>query len=210
MAKDKKRAMAVFNISKLRRLGDFREKVELILADIGGNTTLFPTPSPTVAIVNGHISNLADAQVLVGQRVPGSVAVRNEAYSVVVTDIRNWQRYVQGLADVATFEQAVILITSAGFDLRVNGVYIKPDLRIMLTVNPNVIRLIAKSAGKGAAYEWQQSINNGVLWTNLPVTNVANLQVGGLTSKATYLFRFRSTVKGVTSGWSLPVNIVVQ
>lgn len=210
MATDKKRPTASFNFKAYRRFGDFRDKVGTISANIAGNTTLFATPSPTVLVVNGHIVAMNDAQVLVGQRVPGSKAVRDNAFQVVKTDIRGWLRYVQGLADAGSYEQAIILITSAGFEVKVNGIFMKPDLRIKLTNNFSVIKLIAKSAGPRGAYEWQQSINNGASWTNLPTTTKANTEVSGLTAKTSYLFRFRSVVKSVTSSWSNPVSIIIQ
>ena len=86
----------------------------------------------------------------------------------------------------------------------------KPELRIKLTDNPNVIKLIAIAAGKRAAYEWQQSTNNGVSWTTLFTTTKASAEVRGLASRTSYLFRFRSVVGTFTSGWSMPVSITIQ
>lgn len=210
MATDKKRPKAAFNFTRYRRFGDFRDKVETVSANIAGNTTLYATPSPTVLVVNGHITAMNAAQVQVGQRVPGSVAVRDEAFQQVKTDILDWLDYVQGLANAATYENAIIAITTAGFDVKVSGVYIKPQLRIVTTDNPAFVKLISISAGKNAAYNWQQSSNNGVTWIDLPPTNVANTTVSGLVSKTSYLFRKRSIVKNVVSGWSMPVSIVIQ
>ena len=210
MATDKRRPIAAFSFAKVRRIGKFRDKVEIISANIAANATLFVTPIPTVIVVNGHITALIAAQVAVGQRTPGSVAIRDAAFQTVKDDVLGWLRYVQGLADATNYDDAVILITSAGFEVKLNNKYMKPELRIKTTDNPSVIKLIAISAGSRAAYNWQQSINNGNVWTDLPTTNVANTTVSGLTAKAGYLFRMRSVVKSITSGWGMPVSVVIQ
>jgi hypothetical protein len=211
MAKSKKRPLAVFQILKLRILSQFIQKVRDILADIGANTTLFATPAPTIASVNGHIDDLVDAETAVGQRVIGSVAARDEAYSVVLDDVYALMRYVQGLADSAANEQAAItVITSSGFDLKVNGVFVKPALAVKFTTVPGQVKLVAKAAAARAAYQWQQSTNNGLTWTDLTPTLAANTMVTGLTSKAAYQFRFRSITKDGLSAWSAGVGIVMQ
>ena len=211
MTQLKKRVVVVFNLSKVRRLGDFRYKVGGISNAIGGNTTVFATPLPTVLIVNGHITAMDAAQADVELRLQGSVAIRNAAFNVVVSDIRAWVRYVQALIDAEPdYEQQLIIAGSSAFDTRVNGVYIKPPLKAIALPTPGSVKLTAVSAGKNAAYNWQQSINNGSTWVELPPTNVANTAVSGLNAKASYLFRFRSVVKNVVSAWSGTVGLVIQ
>ncbi len=211
MATLKKRITVVFSLTRYRRLGDFRFKVMGVSATIAGNTTIFATPVPTVLVVDGHISDFDDAQTLVEQRALGAVAVRDEAMNIVVDDMRAWVRYVQGLVDAAAdFEAGMIIAEASGFDIKVNGVYIKPPLRVVQTPTPGTIRLIAIAAGSRSAYEWQQSINNGTTWTNLQTTNVANTTVTGLNSGTRYAFRFRSIVNNTPSAWSSVVSIVIQ
>ncbi len=210
MAKKKKIIVVVFSLVKYRRLGDFKYKIVGISADIDANTTIFVTPVPTVASVNGHLVDLDGAQALVQQRVPGGVATRNAAYNVVLVDIRSWLRYVQDLIDKEPDpEQQMIIATSSGFDIKVNGAINKPDLKVVQT-GPNTVKLVARSAASRAAYSWQMSINNGTTWTDLPVTNAAKTTVSGLTAGTRYVFRFRSTVKNVVSNWSYTVSIVIQ
>ena len=211
MATSAKRPLAVFLISKLRRLGDFIFKVNKIRADIAANATLFATPDPALATVATDVAALLTAQTNVDDRVPGALATRNAAYTVVLTDIRGLQGYVQRIADnAANEEQAKIVVTSSGFDLKVNGVYEKPPLVIREMITPGMIKLVAKSAAKRASYEWQLSINNGALWTNLPSTLKASTVVSGLASGTRYVYRFRSITKNGISAWSTTVSIVIQ
>ena len=146
-----------------------------------------------------------------GQRVPGSVAVRNAAYSTVLDAMYALMRYVQGLADsAADTETAIILITSSGFDIKVNGVFEKPPLAVKPGISTGIVRLIAKSAGTRVSYNWQQSANNAASWLDLPTTLQAKTQVTGLTSKSYYGFRVRFITKDGPGNWSTPVGIVIQ
>src|SRR5688572_27981322 len=123
----KKRPKAVFRISKLRKYGVFKDKVVEIKGKIGGNTTLFATPSPTVPVVTGHIADMETEQANIGLGVPGSVAARDNAVQIVVDDVgTKWLAYVQELADDVDYEAALIVITAAGYDIKVNNKFMKP------------------------------------------------------------------------------------
>ncbi len=211
MATLKRRVVVVFSLVRYRRLGDFRYKTGGISADIAAATGVFATPVPTVLVVNGHITAFDAAQVLVETRAINGVATRNAAYNVVVDDMRAWLRYVQALIDAEPDpEQQLIIANSSGFDVRVNGVYIKSPFKVTQLPTPGMVKLAAISAGSRAAYNWQVSSNNGATWADLPITNIAKTTATGLTSGARYIFRFRSVVKNVVSGWCLPVSIVMQ
>ncbi len=211
MAPLNRKITVVFGISKYRSYGAFRMKATHVSADIAAYTTIFATPSPTVSAVNGHISAMDAAQILVETRAENGVATRNAARTLVTDDMETWVAYVQGLIRVEPDpEQQMIIASSSGLDIKVNGVRVKPSLAVKQLITPGMVKLVGQSAALKAAYQWQMSINNGVSWTDLPVTNVANTTVSGLTSGARIVFRFRSTVKNVTSGWSLAVSFVIQ
>ncbi len=211
MAPLNRRINVVFGISKYRRLGEFRNKVIGIKADIANYTAIFATPLPTVLQVNTDFTALDTAQALVETRAPNGVATRDAARKTVTDDMRAWQRYVQGLIDAETDpDQKLIIANSSGFDITVNGVRVKPDFKVIQMATPGTVKLVARSAGMRAAYSWQMSANNGSTWTDLPITNVANTSVAGLTLGARYVFRFRSVVKNVTSPWSFTVSVVMQ
>ena len=211
MAKLKKRVTVVLSLTRYNRLGDFRYKVVGVSADIAANPTLFATPLPTVATVDTNIGLMDDGQALVEQRKPGGVDARDAAYNVVVDNVRTWLRYVQNLIDAEPDPiQQMLIANSSGFDIRVNGVYIKPPLRIIPLETPGQLKLLAVAAGQRAAYSWQMSSNNGASWVDLPVTNSASTTVTGLATGARLLFRYHYTVKNIAGPWSFNVSVIVQ
>lgn len=198
-----------FGISKYRSQGAFKGQATKVSADIAAYTLIFVTPNPTVASVNGHLAALDAAQILVEIRAENGVSTRNAAHNVVVADMRAWERYVQALIDAEPDpDQKMIIASSSGFDVKINGTYAKPDLKITPIATPGMANLVGKAAAKTAAYEWQMSSNNGTIWTTLPVTNSAKTTISGLIAGTRYVFRFRSTVKNVTSGWCTAVSFI--
>lgn len=210
MAQSKRRPIAVFLISKLRKLGNFIFKVKGIRADIDANPLIYVTPTPPTAQINTDIVALEAEQTKVKQRVPGSVATRDIAYSKVMEDINNLLGYVQKLADGAANEQeAIALITTAGFNVKIKGVVAKDNLSAKNTKATGTIKLIAKSAAPRASYNWQMSSNNGATWLDLPQTLKARTVATGLVSGTRMMFRFNAITALGTSDWSVPVSVVV-
>src|SRR5947208_1223514 len=113
MAKSNKRPLAVFLISKLRKIGAFIVKVQSILQQITDHSTIFTTPAPAIAQVTGHLAALITAEGVALTRVKGSAATRDTKYNKVLDDIYAWQRYVQDLADNASSTDESIEIIEA-------------------------------------------------------------------------------------------------
>lgn len=209
MAPSNRKITVVFGVRKYRTLSAFRNQAIKVSADIAAYPLIFVTPNPTVASVNTHLDTMDAAQVLVDTGGVNAVATRNAARNIVMEDMHAWERYVQGLIAAETdFDQKMVIAVSSGLDIRVNGVRVKKDLELTQLITPGMMKMVARAAGPKAAYEWQMSQNNGTSWTTLPVTNVAKTTVSGLTAGLRYLFRFRSTVKNVTSGWSTSESFI--
>ncbi len=68
------------------------------------------------------------------------------------------------------------------------------------------MKLMAKAVRRGAAYQWEMSADGGVTWVSIGITTIADTKVPGLTRGATYMFRLRSTVGRVTSGYCDPIS----
>ena len=64
--------------------------------------------------------------------------------------------------------------------------------------------------GNRGSYAWAYSVDAGVTWVLLPVTNSATTTVTGLKPGTRTLFRYRSSVKNVWSDWSDPVAVIVD
>jgi hypothetical protein len=75
---------------------------------------------------------------------------------------------------------------------------------------PQEVVLRAKAAKGHAVYEWQSSSDGGKTWIALAPTTQANTTLSGLTLGVAYQFRFRTTVKRVTSDWSQIVSLFVH
>ena len=209
MAPLNRKINVAFGFGKYRSQSAFNGQATKVSADIAAYTLIFVTPDPAVSAVNADIASLAAAQILVETRAANGVATRNAAHNVVVSDMRGWERYVQSLIDAEPDpDQKMIIASSSGFDVKVNGVYAKPDLKITQLNTPGMVKLVGKAPAKTAAYEWQMSSNNGTTWITLPVSNSTKTTVSGLIAGTRYVFRYRSTVKNVTSGWCSPVSFI--
>ncbi|MBK7854862.1 MAG: hypothetical protein IPJ79_08110 [Bacteroidetes bacterium] len=126
MATANKRPLAVLNVKRYRRIGDFILKVRTVILNITNNSALFTTPAPTIIVVTDNLQKLEDAEATAQTRVAGSVAERNINYDLVLENIRNWIIYVQTLANNAPDEpEAIHIIESAGFDVKKRGVRVK-------------------------------------------------------------------------------------
>lgn len=210
MAKSTKRPLVIFNFKQFRRIGDFIIRVKAIVAAIEANTTLFATPSPSTASVKSHITALETAETRAQTRVVGSVATRDEKYSVVMTDVHNLMIYVQGLADKsASAATAVTIIESSGFGVKGKRVHVKPPLKARNAPASGSVKLMAKAAVKRATYQWQMSTNNGSTWQNLTSTLGANTIVTGLTPGTRVLFRVCAITQDGIGNWTTPVALVV-
>jgi hypothetical protein len=62
----------------------------------------------------------------------------------------------------------------------------------------------------GAFYEWSTSSDGGKTWTPIATTNTAKTLVSGLTAGTTVSFRYRTTLKNVTSDWSQTIGVLVH
>jgi hypothetical protein len=210
MAKKSKRAKAAIKLKFQGPIGAFIIRVRGISLDIANNVAVFATPVPTVVGVNGHINDLQTSQDAVQTRLVGASTTRDLAYDVVWQDVYDWLAYVQGLADEAPdLAAAINIITLSGFDVRLNGMFIKPDLAVK-EIAPGTVKLTAKAMGRRVSYEWQMSTTNGNIWINLPGTLITKLIVSGLLSGTRYLFRVRGLTKTGLTIYTSPVSIVIQ
>ena len=210
MANSNKRPIAVFPISKLRKIGDFILRIRAIVLNIVNNPAFFVTPNPTVASINTNITNLETGETLAKTRVTGSAGARNLKYDALLKSVHGLQNYVQTLADNAVDEHtAIAIITASGFDLKNKGVRVKPDLEAKQGVVSGNINLIAKSSGNRNAYNWGKSSDN-ITWIELPPTLQSKTTVSGLTPGTTEHFRYRTITKTGAGNWSQSISILIQ
>jgi len=179
------------------------------------NPTLFPSPSPSLAVLLALITALETAQGAV-RTVRGAAAARDAKRDELVTALESEAMYVQTLCD-ASPEQAMTLIKAAAMDAAKLPTGAKPVLQAKQGPQPGSVILVANETllvGRGvhkkALFNWQMSADGGKTWLALPATPLASTEVLGLTSLTTYAFRVSVTVAKVTGEWSQAVTIVVR
>ncbi|MBP7498106.1 MAG: fibronectin type III domain-containing protein [Bacteroidales bacterium] len=209
MAKSNRRPLAALHIKLLRVLAIFIAKMRNISLNMRNHPELYATPSPSLDIFDANIDALEAAEAVASTKVTGSAALRDQAYDLVNDNVHNLQSYVQILADNAADEDdAKAIILNSGFDLKMRGVYIKPEFEAKNTDLSGIVELAAKSAGTDAAYEWRIS-QDGEVWTDLETTLVAKQRVSGLTKGSNYFFKYRTVTKAGTSRWSQSISLIV-
>jgi len=182
---------------------------ENVVARMTGNPA-FTTPVPSLATVTKAIGDLHAAQTAVQARTKGTVAVRDEKRTALVTLLKQLRGYVQATAD-ASPDNAISIIESSGIAVRKTAVR-KPRVFDAL---PGAVsgsaKLVAPSAGQRASYEWEYSTDGGKTWVTQPVTMQAKTIVTGLTPGASVQFRYRPvTPKGGEGDWSHSLPLIVR
>ena len=199
-----RRITAVLKLSK--RVAQAIQQARLIVQSMTGNAN-FPTPSPALNTVSGHIDDLENAQLAALTRAQGTVEARNVALAVVAEDLRDLTFYVQTIADASPASSEAI-IESAGLAVKRISPRTTTDFEAKnSTISGNVI-LKARAGGQRTSHDWQISIN-GSQWTSLPGTIQAKTTVTALTPGSRQYFRHRLVTKDGPQAWSQPVSLVI-
>ncbi len=173
------------------------------------NNAWFPAPRPPLATVQSAIDDLAEAQAATLSKTVGTTATRDARRRDLKSELDLLTAYVQSVAD-ANRESAATIIESAGMSVKERS---GPRGRIFGAsaglVSGSIV-LVAPKAGNRGSYEWAYSVDAGVTWILLPVTNSATTTVTGLKPGTRTLFRYRSSVKDVWSDWSDAVVLIVD
>jgi len=205
MAKALHTIIVVLNLPK-----PIREHIICVtgIADgIEAHATTFPTPSPSLKQVRKNLDALSAAQAAF-QTFMGTVAAREAARKVSVTDAKGLHAYVQGIA-TANPEQAEIIAAYASMTVRKTPLRHKPDLVVKQLVSESV-KLVAKRINGGRAYEWEYSLDGGKTWIRLPTTTRATTVVLGLESGTVVWFRSRAILRKTgQTDWCQPVSHLV-
>jgi hypothetical protein len=169
-----------------------------------------PAPTPALAVVRFAIKDLHDAQVATLTRTRGTVAARDRKLAVLVALLVRLKGYVQGIADDDP-EHAVAIIESAGMHVKRPTARSKPPFDVEPGRVSGSVRLVARSAGDRAAYQWAWSPDAGATWRRVPQTLQAHTVVTGLPPASTCWFRYRvATPRSGEGAWSEPRSFVVR
>ena len=173
------------------------------------NNTHFPAPTPSLATFQADIAALNTAETAVLSRTKGAVEARDAKLAIVRADLENLKAYVQTVAASATPSDADAIIESAGLTTRKVTLHDKPALAAKQGSVTGSVNLVAKSAAKRAAYNWQYSTDQKT-WTTVPMTIQAKTGFAGLTAGTQYYFRVQPVTESGVTDWSQVVALIVK
>lgn len=174
------------------------------------NNPSFPSPTPTLDVLQADIAAFEDAEIKAASKAKGAAAARDARSRKVKEDLGHLRDYVQSVAEAqANPATAAAIIESAFMTVRKSPSRSKPELRARNTDVSGTVALHAKAVSPAAAYYWQHSLDQQT-WTSVPETMRAGTVIAGLTSASMYYFRFRALTRAGEVGFSQVVNLLVQ
>jgi len=179
-----------------------------IVSAMTTNQTSFPSPSPSLATVTADIAALEAADAVVLSRTKGARQERDVKLAIVQKELIRLKAYAQEIADQNPTD-AEAIIETAGMSVKKPSIRDRALFEVVDGPVSGSVRLIVKSAGDRAAYEWQMS-TDGTTWTFVRLTLQASTLVSGLTPGRTYSFRMRVQTKDGLGDWSQVVSILVR
>lgn len=169
----------------------------------------FPSPSPSLTVIQAAIDDLSEAETTVAIGPKGSATPRDEKRLTLVMRLQALAGYVEAIAN-ANPEQGASIIESAGMYVKKTAGRTAQVFRVRRGRVSGEVDVAVPVAGERAAYEVQFSLDGGVSWSAPILENSANTTIPDLPRGAMVHVRYRTTVKGVTSDWSDPVAILVD
>ncbi len=191
------------------KIGDKIIRAQSIQTKLTGNAN-FPVGSWPANIVSltqfgTDVTTLVTTETAVVNKT-GTVAARNAALTVVLTDLRALKTMVQVKADANPANAANIII-SAGFIVVTRSNHSK---RQNQALNTEVLGTVLLTADKGGHHEWQMSKDGGTTIVNLPATTTSITKVTGLNPGDVWYFRNRKVnTKKTTYNWSTWLKLII-
>jgi len=191
------------------KIGDKIIRAQSIQTKLTGNAN-FPVGSWPANIVSlaqfgTDVTTLVTTETAVVNKT-GSVAARNAALTVVLTDLRALRSMVQVKAD-ANPANAAAIIVSAGFNVVTRSSHGK---RQNQALNTEVLGTVLLTADKSGHHEWEMSKDGGTTIINLPATTTSVTKVTGLNPGDVWYFRnHKVNTKKTTYNWSIWLKLII-
>jgi hypothetical protein len=190
------------------KVADFIVRAQTIHDTMAANPKTFPSPSPALTVLAADIADLVTKEASARARTVGAVADRDAARKAVSDDLSGEQAYVEQLVNADPANGAIIA-QDAGMQLRKVLSRNKPDLALKKGAVSGAVRVFAKATKGARANEWQQSLDGGKTWIDLPPTTKASTAIQNLTPGVTVSIRQRVLTKAGQSDWGQPVSTLV-
>jgi hypothetical protein len=188
---------------RVKNIGSFAQS---ILTAMTGNAS-FPNPQPSLATVEADLAAFVSAEAAVLSRTKGAAQERNVKLVTLRTDLDHLMAYVQQVAD-ATPSSAASIIESAGLAVRKVTLHTKGEISVVQGTVSGSAKLVAKSVGSRAAYEWQYSTDQKT-WLNAPSTLQSKTEIDGLSPGTAYFFRSRGITKAGPGDYTQVVSLLM-
>jgi hypothetical protein len=183
-------------------------RVIAIVDAMSKNKATFPSPTPALSVVSGHVADLQTAETAAQTHAKGMVQARDAKKKILIADAHQLHAYVQQLC-AASPEQAEAIALLAAMSLKKPRTNHKSDIAVQHVVSGTVKVLV--KAQKGAhAHDWQLSSDGGKTWTSVPPTLAAHTTITGLTPGSVVSIRHRYVTKSGASDWGQPISSIVS
>ncbi|HTQ44286.1 MAG TPA: hypothetical protein VMI75_16110 [Polyangiaceae bacterium] len=173
------------------------------------NNPHFATPMPALADVSAAVVALQTAETAALSRLKGTVVVRNDRKTALVTLMQQLRSYVQKTAD-ADPENGAAIIQSSGLPARKAPVHRPRVFAAKPGGVSGTVEAVAPPAARRASYEWQYSIDGGKTWIEAAPSLRAKTTISGLPVATSVQLRYRPVTKAGPGDWSQPLAVVVK
>jgi len=187
-----RKVVVVLKITINTNISKFLTKAQN-MRDMLLNNPNFPGVQGLLGQLQADINTLSADESKALTRVKGAAATRNAQMLIVFNELDELRGMVQAVVNIpANANNAIAMVESSGMEIKGFTHKKKGAFSVKRGKASGSIDLIALAAGKRAAYEWQQSLDN-VNWTGCDpyVTTEAKNTVENLTEGTRYYFRFR-------------------
>jgi hypothetical protein len=189
-----------------RRIGAVITFAKSVAAAMTDNPAL-PSPTFPIATLQTDLLALDAAEALVLTRAKGTAESRDDKLAAVRADLDSLRAYVQQVAN-ANPAEAEAIIERAGMSVQKPSVHTKGELVAKQGSVSGSVRLVAKSAGDRASYDWQYG-TDAKNWTAALPTLQAKTDIEGLVPATLYYFRVRPLTKAGVGDFSQVVSLIV-
>ena len=167
----------------------------------------FPTPSPTLLVINADVTNLTAAQsAAAGGGKPLTAAMHTQE-QILVRDLNALASYVEVIANNNP-SSAVTIITGAGMDAKADGSHGPTQFHAELTGVAGEVKLRTAFV-REVIYHWQMS-TDGTNFSEIGVSRKGSFLKDGLTLGTKYYFRVATEDDNGISTWSDVTSIVIS
>ena len=190
------------------KIADFIIRGQNVHDQMTANAKTFPSPNPSMAVLQTQIDDLHTKETLAQTRASGAVAARDNSKLVLKTSLENERQYVESLC-AADPGNALTIAQNAGMTLKVAPTRSKPPLAVKAGAVSGAVTIVAKATKGAKANHWQYSLDAGKTWIDLPPTTKAKTSIANLTPGTTVTVRARALTKVGLEDWGQDVTHLV-